>query len=154
MNLLFVCDGNIVRSPMAEGMLKASLVKKGIQGVHVSSCGLQVQRTEAHPMLKIVMGKDYEMLTGFRPRPISLELLRGADLVLTMEGRHVREISRLFPEMVGKVSVVTTVAGQNGEIPDFGGGEPYALLNWLQQCHASLERCLNGIIKKLPGPQD
>jgi protein-tyrosine phosphatase len=149
MNILFVCDGNIARSPMAEGMLKASLAKRGIASIHVSSCGLQVKRTEAHPMLKLVMGNDYEMLKGFRPRSISLELLRQTDLVLTMEERHVREISKLFPEMAEKVSVVTTFAGQSEEIKDFAGGEPTVFLNWLQQCHTSLERCLSTIVDKI-----
>ena len=94
------------------------------------------------------------MLTGFRPRPISLELLRKADIVLTMEERHVRKISKLFPEMARKASVVTAFAGQSGEIKDFSGGEPTVFVNWLQECHASLQRCLNSIVEKFPGSQD
>jgi len=123
MNILFVCDGNIARSPMAEGMLRAFLAKRGVGGVHVPSCGLHVNRTEAHPMLKLVMGKDHEMLNGFRPRPITLELVREADFVLTMEARHVGEILRRSPEIRANISVVTAFADQSGEIEDFGGGE-------------------------------
>jgi hypothetical protein len=66
-----------------------------------------------------------------------------------MEQRHVREISERFPGITATVSMVTAFAGQTGEIKDFAGGEPYVFLNWLQQCHVSLERCLGGIVDKI-----
>ena len=40
MNLVFVCTGNICRSPMAEGMFKKLLEEKGESGIDCSSAGL------------------------------------------------------------------------------------------------------------------
>lgn len=40
MNLVFVCTGNICRSPMAEGMFKKLLEEKGESGIVCSSAGL------------------------------------------------------------------------------------------------------------------
>ncbi|MGD8695458.1 MAG: hypothetical protein PVI74_16530, partial [Syntrophobacterales bacterium] len=39
-NILFVCAGNICRSPMAEWQLKALLWEKPIPGLEVGSAGL------------------------------------------------------------------------------------------------------------------
>lgn len=39
-SILFVCLGNICRSPAAEGMLKHLAQSKNFQEVHVQSCGL------------------------------------------------------------------------------------------------------------------
>ena len=42
-NVLFVCTGNICRSPMAEILLSVALDDEGISDVEVSSRGLMAQ---------------------------------------------------------------------------------------------------------------
>jgi len=40
MNILFVCTGNICRSPLAEGILKSKFAKKRLCGI-IDSCGFE-----------------------------------------------------------------------------------------------------------------
>lgn len=39
-SILFVCLGNICRSPAAEGVMRQMVKDSGMQGVHIESCGL------------------------------------------------------------------------------------------------------------------
>src|SRR5919206_160382 len=49
-SLLFVCFGNIIRSPMCEALAKRELAKLGSTGIAVSSAGLHaISGKEAHP---------------------------------------------------------------------------------------------------------
>jgi len=99
-NILFVCVGNICRSPSAEFMLRK--VVEG-RGIHVSSAGLGalvdhgIDATAQALLLE--HGLDG---TGHRGRQITRGILSEADLVLTMERKHVRRITEIAPEASGK----------------------------------------------------
>ena len=78
--LVFVCQGNICRSPYAEG--RASLA--GI-GIPAASCGLRVREDAAHPRaidLARLRGVD---LSRHRPRAIGAFSWRSGDLAVAME---------------------------------------------------------------------
>lgn len=99
-NILFVCVGNICRSPTAEYMLRALVAGRGIE---VSSAGLGALVDHAvdatAQQLLLEHGLDG---TGHRARQISRSILSQADLVLTMERKHVRRITEIAPEASGK----------------------------------------------------
>ena len=99
-NILFVCVGNICRSPSAEYMLRDAVAERGIQ---VASAGLGalvdhgVDATAQALLLE--HGLD---ASAHRARQISGSILAQADLVLTMERKHVRRITEIAPEASGK----------------------------------------------------
>ena len=84
MNILFVCTGNTCRSPMAEALLKS----KGLKNVNVMSAGLAAYEEPISDNAKIALknkGIDY---SDFISKPLTLELLKEADLVFCMSESH------------------------------------------------------------------
>ncbi len=114
-NILFVCVGNICRSPSAEVMLRQAVAGKDIR---VSSAGLGalvdhgIDATAQELLLE--RGLDG---AAHRARQISSAILASADLVLTMERKHVRRIADIAPEASGKTFLLGKWQ-QEREIPD------------------------------------
>ena len=95
--MLFVCTGNICRSPMAEQMLKANLQQSGVTGVTVESAGTWAMVGENIPK----PGQDAMIEAGLTPMPhsarqLDADLLREANLVLTATEEHRAEAVRTF----------------------------------------------------------
>ena len=114
--ILFVCVGNICRSPTAELLMRHRL--QGRAGVEVSSAGLQalVGRPvdpEAAALLRIA-GVDPET---HKARQASPSVLAAADLILVMEQVHQVKIAREVPQVSGKTFLLGKWCGQR-EIPD------------------------------------
>ena len=113
--VLFVCIGNICRSPTAEIVLRSVL---GTSGIAVSSAGLQalVDRP-IDPTAGLLLqerGLDTEQ---HRARQLTPALLADADLVLVMERAHQARIAREVPQASGKVMLLGKWIGER-EIPD------------------------------------
>jgi protein-tyrosine phosphatase len=86
MQLLIVCTANIARSPLAASMLAASLAPLGIE---VVSAGTQARPD--HPAAEASQEQARRRaldLAGHRSQPVTQDLVRDADLVLTMSERH------------------------------------------------------------------
>jgi len=114
-NILFVCVGNICRSPSAEVMLRQLVAGKGIQ---VSSAGLgALVDHSVDPTAQALLLEHGLDGAGHRGRQISGGILGQADLVLTMERKHVRRIAEIAPEASGKTFLLGKWQ-QDREIPD------------------------------------
>jgi len=87
-HVLFVCTGNICRSPTAERLTCAFAAEHGL-GLNASSAGTRavigygMEPTAAEVLRS--MGGDPE---GFRARQLSPAIVGDADLILTMTTRH------------------------------------------------------------------
>ena len=114
-NVLFVCVGNICRSPSAEYMLRELVAGKGIQ---VSSAGLGALVDHGvDPTAQALLMEHGLDGSAHRGRQISGGILGQADLVLTMERKHVRRITEIAPEASGKTFLLGKWQ-QDREIPD------------------------------------
>ena len=101
--VLFICTGNICRSPMAEGLLRMMADNR----LEVVSAGLGAGRGQppsAHAVA--VLQKEGVDISGIRSQPVTAELLRSADYIFTMTRDHLDMLLLLYPEMATKARLV------------------------------------------------
>ena len=113
--ILVVCIGNICRSPTVEALLKSKLAHRGID---VSSAGLGalVDKPMDATALEVLREHGGD-LPDHKGRQLTREMLQQADVILTMEQRHVDSIARMAPEVRGKTFLLGKWQN-NQEIPD------------------------------------
>ena len=118
---LFICTGNICRSPMAEGLFRKLMA--GRTDVRVASAGVSAIRGQP-PSLHTVavlnrLGID---LTQFRSQPLTEELVAKATWIFAMTRSHLDTIHLLFPEAADKAYLVCEfdpqLAASTLDIPD------------------------------------
>ncbi|HOB20026.1 MAG TPA: low molecular weight protein arginine phosphatase [Candidatus Atribacteria bacterium] len=147
MNILFVCTGNTCRSSMAEGMLRDMLRKRGINGIDVSSAGIAaIPGTCASLNAIRVMQKRGIDLSGHIARRLDQDMLKKADLVLTMTEGHKIAIQAAEPSVWSKIYTLREYAGLEGmDIKDpYGGSEAD-----YESCLSEIEQALGILVSKL-----
>jgi protein-tyrosine phosphatase len=89
-HVLFVCTGNICRSPTAAALLTARIAQRSL-AITVSSAGLLAGGNPAPPELIEVAARQGVELAAHRSVHLERPALIGADLVIGMAREHVRE---------------------------------------------------------------
>ena len=103
--LVFVCSGNICRSPAAMELARLWLKARGRNDVLCESCGtMRFTGEPSAPFTRQLLAERGGELETYRSRPMSYFLLREADLVICMEQTH-REL--VLQELGGDADLVT-----------------------------------------------
>lgn len=93
--ILFVCAGNICRSPYAERRMRQLL---GDLGILVASAGTSaVVGADIEPATREQLHRRGADVTGFAAQQVTRELVDCSDLVLTMTRAQRGEVARLRP---------------------------------------------------------
>src|SRR5258708_29260078 len=123
-HVLFVCTGNICRSPLAASLLERALKERGLE-VAVTSAGTGAwdgaPASEGAYLVGLERGLD---LSGHRARLLTRDLVEDADFILTMARHHRARVDELGGE--GRVFVLGEYAGREGdeaEVSDPFGGD-------------------------------
>ena len=144
--VLFVCTGNICRSPLAEALLRRAASDKGLD-VDVLSAGTgaweNAPASEGAYLVALEKGLD---LSGHRARLLTREVVQQADLVLTMARHHRARVDELGGG--GKVAVLGEFAGRDpaeAEVSDPFGGD----LEVYRDTYAELEGLVAAVAERL-----
>ena len=88
MRILFVCTGNICRSPFAEAVARRA-------GHEAESAGLMAYAGDGptHDAIAVAHEMGYD-LSSHRARPVTEDMLRRADVVVGMTGEHVSALGQ------------------------------------------------------------
>jgi protein-tyrosine phosphatase len=125
MNVLFVCTGNICRSPTAEGVLRALAAREGID-LHIESAGIGDWHVGCAPDERAqhhAKGRGYDLST-LRARQVEPFDFERFDLILAMDRGHLRSLQRMAPEK-HRAKIRLFVAGRDVPDPYYGGPEGF-----------------------------
>jgi protein-tyrosine-phosphatase len=149
MHILFVCTGNTCRSPMAEGLLREALTARGIDHVTVASAGTGAWQGAPVSEGAYLVGLEHGLdLSEHRARLLTRDLVREADLVLTMSGHHLARVAELGGEH--KVHLLGTYGGRGPahcEVTDPFGAE----LASYRTTFAELQELIGMVVSRVAG---
>lgn len=124
--ILFVCTGNICRSPMAEAVCRhmASLNDIGVQIDSAGTQGYHIGERPDHRTLKLCAEKGIPT-ENIRARKLEKLDFSEFDLILGMDSGHVEHMKALAPEEdKGKIRLFMEAAGLGAaDVPDPYYGE-------------------------------
>jgi protein-tyrosine phosphatase len=124
-SVLFVCTGNICRSPTAEGVLRHLAAKEGIE-LRIASAGIGDWHVGAAPDNRSqhhAKRRGYD-LSRLRARQVRPSDFAEFDLILAMDGGHLQALQRMAPpDKRHKLRLF--VAGRDVPDPYYGGPDGF-----------------------------
>src|ERR1039457_6390210 len=99
--VLFVCTGNVCRSPMAEGIFRQSVRGRG--DYQVVSAGLGALEGQPPSSYAIQAVKELGIdISALRSRMLTAELVQQADYIFGMTHSHLDTVAMLYPQAAEK----------------------------------------------------
>ena len=154
MHILFVCSGNICRSPAAEALFLLHAQRKGLNH-SAGSCGtLRISGEPAAPFSVRALEERGFDLSTHRSRAMSYFLLREADLIVCMEGHH---RDAVLAELGGDLDLVEfgvrviTEFHPRPEYRNDAGIYDFVHADWPEYAEgiAELELCISGLVESV-----
>lgn len=146
--IVFVCSGNICRSPMAAALAEKMLAEARIDAVVISAGTLGIQNTPAATNAILALQELGIPLEHHRSQGISLALLRASDHIVVMSPHHAEEILQRDPKLASKIRRLWEHAEPAGRLAEIA--DPVGLdLESFVECRVDLEQCLRNWIKRL-----
>ena len=102
-SILFVCTGNLCRSPLAEVYFREKARKEG-HLITVDSAGVEpIPGNPAHTLAKEIANQQGISLESHAAKPLYQKLIEQSDLVLVMEVAQKDRVMKLYPQHRHKV---------------------------------------------------
>lgn len=147
--ILFVCAGNICRSPFAAAFMKDRIDREGLEDIAVDSAGLiALPGNTVTPLAqKVALEHDVD-LSAHRAKPVSGELLEWADLILVMEKPQRDELAARYPGTQGRCLLLRHFARYGSRTR--GIADPYGLqYESYRFCFLDIADAVSGLVAYL-----
>lgn len=146
MNVVFVCTGNICRSPIAEKILAAEVEAAGLADrVRVTSAGTghwHIGQPMDSRAAQVLAEHGYD--TAHSARQVDSEIL-SADLLVALDMGHLRTLEQSVPDpkRVRLLRSFDPAAPAGAEVPDpyYGGPDGFA------EVHAMIVAAMPGLVE-------
>lgn len=143
-SFVFVCFGNIMRSPMAAALLKRSATDAKMD-IHSDSAGLHaIPGKAAHPWAQAAANELGISLADHHAKLLTAEMVEKADAIFAMDFQNLSELVSLYPHCKNKIFMLSAYAGDPRlhEISDPYAGD----LDTTRQCYRILQTCVRNLV--------
>src|SRR5438093_145645 len=144
--ILFVCTGNVCRSPMAEGLFRQVVKGRGDYRVLSAGVGAVDGMPPSEYAVKALRELDID-ISSQRSRMLTADLVHQADYIFGMTHSHVDAITLLYPQAAEKTFLLRefdeTLDSFENDISDPIGGSYEVYLN----CRDQIEQGIASMLK-------
>ena len=120
--VLFVCHGNICRSPMAEFVMKDLVKQAGLEAAfQIASAATSAEElgNPVYPPARRILAQHGISCAGKTARQLTRADYGRYDLLIGMDGANLRNMQRLFGgDPDGKISLLLDHAGVRRDVAD------------------------------------
>ena len=97
-SVLFLCQGNVCRSPFAERLFRKILGDGNLRGIRSRSAGLDVRVSAPPPDLAVKVAKALDVdLTDHQSQQVTADMVEESDMIFVVEHRQTAYLRRIFP---------------------------------------------------------
>ncbi len=150
-NVLFVCLGNICRSPLAEGVFQKLVEDKGLSSqFSVDSCGTSAYHIGELPHhLSRKVAQLHGMELTHRARQLSSQDYKQFDYILAMDASNLRNMQQVagFAKAKDKVSLLRAFDNQQSSkaVDDPYGGD----MSDFEDCYQIVKESCENLLAKI-----
>jgi len=144
-SILFVCLGNICRSPTAEGLLRKQAAEAGLAGIVVDSAGTGDWHVGHPPDRRAIAAAKRRgtEISHLRARQVERDDFYRFDFIIAMDRSNYRALEALAPpDASAQLSMMLDFSSHHqGDVPDpyFGGTDGFeAVLDMLETANRGL----------------
>jgi protein-tyrosine phosphatase len=149
LRVIFVCWGNICRSPIAERVAQRMAEQQGLTGVEFTSAATSTEELgePIDPRAEVVLREHGYRANGHRAHRITRAEIEAADLVIAMEDIHVTRMMGMARE-ARNVSLLTDY--DPGAEPGSGVPDPwYGTADGFYDTLTAVEAAMPGVLDRV-----
>jgi len=150
-SVLFVCLGNICRSPFAAVLAERRARDWSIGAIRCSSAGIKTRQAAKPPVEAREVAATFGVsLDAHRPRPLTREVAEAHDMIVVMENSQRDLLHTLFPDLRDRIFLLSmfdacAVGTDRYNIAD-PFGQPRAAF---EVCYLRIERAVVALIRSM-----
>jgi protein-tyrosine-phosphatase/predicted ATP-grasp superfamily ATP-dependent carboligase len=149
-HVLFVCHGNIIRSPMAAELLRQYLSDDSRPKISIASAGLHAKPERGADTRAIRVAKEFGIsLDTHRVQEVTKGLIDQADVIFVMDFLNEAKLLTKYPYAKHKTLMLGAFGAKNNmnqiEIPDPYAGDIHSI----RHCYQSIESNIRRVASRL-----
>jgi predicted ATP-grasp superfamily ATP-dependent carboligase/protein-tyrosine-phosphatase len=151
-SIVFVCHGNIIRSAMAEGLLRKHLAgSRRAATLSIASAGLTEKLQErADPRARFVAWEFGISLEEHRPQRLTSRMIEQARMIFIMDALNEASIRLSYPEANGKVFYLGMLSAAECGRASFEIADPnLGTMADIRRCYRVLDPCVRQLASLL-----
>lgn len=155
-SILFVCKGNICRSPFSEYIGNKIALERSLKSVVSRSAGLQVPISLSSPHEVLEVAEKFGVnLDAHKSIGITKILAESSDIIIAMESWQVIRLREMFPMYGDRIFLLPLFEkkanGWRWSYDRYNISDPYGKsLPYFQECFHRIEKCIIELFSRFP----
>jgi protein-tyrosine-phosphatase len=149
--IFFVCTGNVCRSPMAVGLLKAKMPKHLKSKVIIESTGtMGIENSPASAEAIEVMREKGIDITDHRSQGVNHDVIKDTDIIFALAQDHRYYLESSFPDVRDNIFLLKTFGRNPDKVTSYSVSDPIGgTLETYMQCRDTIEQEIDRILPRL-----